>query len=142
MSIQSRATLGADVLLDHTIIIRVSGCRLCPGFFLAVGNERLLTCYGDESPASARQQLRPMRLKPCLVPSGTLILCLEPGDCDRVVDFLDENRVLHGSSPGYAPASSPCLHVSGLRRRTDVNLDPILIFIHYATCHLLIVVGS
>src|SRR6185503_5178367 len=100
-SIQSWATLGADILLDHAIIVGMSGSRLCSGFFMAVGNERLLPGHGEESPSRRRQQLGPVSLKPCLVPPSALILCLEPGDCHWVGDFLDDELGFHRASSAY-----------------------------------------
>ena len=104
MSIQSRATLGTDVLRDHTIILGVSGYRLCPGLFLAVRDERLLPGNGDESSPHPWQQFWPMGLKPCLITSGTFILSTEARNLVRIVHFLDDELwLMHLSSNARSP---------------------------------------
>jgi len=54
-----------------------------------------------------------MRLKPCLIPSGTLILGLEPGNYGWIGDFLDEELGLHRASYVCVHEMFPCRHELG-----------------------------
>src|SRR5688500_3053272 len=99
--ISAWAELRTDVLVDHAIVVRMSGLRHCPGLFGAVGDEGLLTSNGDELPTHLRQQVGPVCLEPVTVQAGTLILGLEARDLVRARDFLDDElRLVLARAPG------------------------------------------
>src|SRR3954462_3762984 len=74
MSIDARAELSIDVLIDRAIVIGMSSLRHVPGCFRAVGDERLLTGNRDDLPTYLWQELGPMRLEPASVTTSALTL--------------------------------------------------------------------